>query len=64
MSENKKVIYYYYDEADNRRPIDMELNDGYDLITQQYLIDEALKHNPELVNNFYALVDGKEFKVN
>ncbi|QXV71960.1 hypothetical protein [Staphylococcus phage vB_SarS_BM31] len=60
---NKKVIYYYYDEAGNRRPIDIEINDGYDLMTQRHFIEGTLKHNPELENNFYALVDGKEFKI-
>ncbi|MDW5472011.1 hypothetical protein [Staphylococcus equorum] len=63
MNENKKIIYYYYDEAGNRRPIDIEINDGYDLMTQQYFIEETLKLNPELKSNFYALVDGKEFKI-
>ncbi|PTI22618.1 hypothetical protein [Staphylococcus warneri] len=62
-NENKKVIYYYYDEKSNRRPIDMEINNGYDLMTQQPFIDETIKHNPNLKNNLYALVDGKEFKL-
>ncbi|KKI55432.1 Phage protein [Staphylococcus equorum subsp. equorum] len=60
---NTKVIYYYYDESGNRRPLDIEINDGYDLMTQEYLIKETIKLNRELENNFYALVDGKEFKV-
>lgn len=61
---NTKVIYYYYDESGNRRPLDIEINDGYDLMTQEYFIEETLKDHPNLKNNFYALVDGTEFKIN
>ncbi|WP_323714458.1 hypothetical protein P3T97_04225 [Mammaliicoccus sciuri] len=63
MNESKKVIYYYYDEAGNRRPIDVQVDEGYDLMTQKHFIDGTLIVKPELKNNFYALVDGIEFKL-
>ncbi|WP_353462210.1 hypothetical protein PYH58_08275 [Mammaliicoccus sciuri] len=63
MQESKKVIYYYYDEEGNRRPLDVQINDGYDLMTQNYFIDGTLARRPELKSNFYALVDGVEFKL-
>ncbi|UXR75637.1 MULTISPECIES: hypothetical protein [unclassified Staphylococcus] len=60
---NKKVIYYYYDKAGNRRPIDIQINDGHGLMTQNHFIEHILKNNPNLDNNLYALVDGYEFKL-
>lgn len=63
MNNNKKVIYYYYDEESNRRPIDFQFNEGYELMSQSYLINEMLEENSTLKNNFYALVDGFEFKL-
>lgn len=63
MNESKKVIYYYYDEAGKRRPIDVRVDEGYDLMTQKHFIDGTLIVKPELKNNFYALVDGIEFKL-
>lgn len=63
MKESKKVIYYYYDEEGNRRPIDVQVDEGNDLMTQKHFIDETLIEKTELKNNFYALVDGIEFKL-
>lgn len=56
MNENKKVIYYYYDEAGNRRPIfeSNELIDSYDNLVNKF---------PHIENNLYAQIDGKEFKL-
>ncbi|WP_191962879.1 hypothetical protein [Staphylococcus cohnii] len=53
---NKKVIYYYYDEAGNRRPIfeSNELIDSYDNLVNKF---------PHIENNLYAQIDGKEFKL-
>ncbi|OHR53656.1 hypothetical protein [Staphylococcus sp. HMSC061G12] len=64
QGNNKKVIYYYYDEGGNRRPLDLQVNEGYDLMIQERVIEEILERHPYLTNNFYALVDGKEFKLN
>ena len=61
--EKKKVIYYYYDKSGNRRPIDMQIDEGYELMIQKHFIDGTLMEKPELKNNFYALVDGIEFKL-
>ncbi|PNZ40935.1 hypothetical protein [Mammaliicoccus vitulinus] len=63
MKEVKKVIHYYYDKAGNRRPLDVQINEGYDLMVESHFIDSFLKENPHLRNNFYALVDGIEFKL-
>lgn len=63
QEQNKKVIYYYYDEEGNRRPLDLQVNEGYDLMTQEIFIDNTLKNHPYLKSNFYALVDGTEFKI-
>lgn len=56
MKENKKVIYYYYDEVDNRRPIfeSSELIDSYDGLVKKF---------PHIKNNLYAQIDGNEFKL-
>ncbi|WP_195831114.1 hypothetical protein [Staphylococcus haemolyticus] len=54
--QNKKVIYYYYDQEDNRRPIfesETLLND-YKNLENKF---------PIIKNNFYAQIDGKEFKL-
>ncbi|UXS58515.1 hypothetical protein PYH72_07965 [Staphylococcus delphini] len=63
QKENKKVIYYYYDKAGNRRPIDIQINDGHELMIQNHFIKSVIKENPNLDNNLYALVDGYEFKL-
>ncbi|AZB66695.1 hypothetical protein [Staphylococcus pseudintermedius] len=63
QEQSKKVIYYYYDEAGNRRPLDFQVNDGYDLMIQEISINKVLKKYPYLKNNFYALIDGIEFKI-
>ncbi|HCT1771194.1 hypothetical protein RPO00_05500 [Staphylococcus aureus] len=63
QAQNKKVIYYYYDEADNRRPVNIQYNDGYDLMIDQRFIEMTLERHPHLKNNFYGLIDGKEFKL-
>ncbi|HCU0626059.1 TPA: hypothetical protein ACF5L5_000453 [Staphylococcus aureus] len=63
QAQNKKVIYYYYDEAGNRRPVNIQYNDGYDLMIDQRFIEMTLERHPHLKNNFYGLIDGKEFKL-
>lgn len=63
IKSNKKIVYYYYDEAGNRRPLDLIFNDGYELMIQKDFIDDSLKREPILKDNFYALVDGFEFKL-
>ncbi|CAC8121321.1 TPA: hypothetical protein SGQ28_002004 [Staphylococcus aureus] len=62
-AQNKKVIYYYYDEAGNRRPVNIQYNDGYDLMIDPRFIEMTLERHPHLKNNFYGLIDGKEFKL-
>ncbi|ORI05559.1 hypothetical protein CPU09_02565 [Mammaliicoccus sciuri] len=64
MPESKKIIYYYYDGEGNRRPIDVQVDEGNDLMNQKHFINGILIEKPELKNNFYALVDGIEFKLN
>ncbi|UXS45615.1 hypothetical protein [Staphylococcus delphini] len=56
-------MYYYYDKAGNRRPIDIQINDGHELMIQNHFIKSVIKENPNLDNNLYALVDGYEFKL-
>ncbi|HEI5357372.1 TPA: hypothetical protein SJE90_002323 [Staphylococcus aureus] len=63
QAQNKKVIYYYYDEAGNRRPVNIQYNDGYDLMIDPRFIEMTLERHPQLKNNFYGLIDGKEFKL-
>ncbi|HCY6823509.1 TPA: hypothetical protein ACGUSN_000911 [Staphylococcus aureus] len=63
QAQNKKVIYYYYDEAGNRRPVNIQYNDGYDLMIEPRFIEMTLERHPHLKNNFYGLIDGKEFKL-
>ncbi|HDE6292926.1 TPA: hypothetical protein ACU2EI_002603, partial [Staphylococcus aureus] len=63
QAQNKKVIYYYYDEAGNRRPVNIQYNDGYDLMIDPRFIEMTLERHPHLKNNFYGLIDGKEFKL-
>lgn len=63
QAQNKKVIYYYYDEAGNRRPVNIQYNDGYDLMIDPRFIEMTLERHPYLKNNFYGLIDGKEFKL-
>ncbi|UXR32351.1 hypothetical protein [Staphylococcus simulans] len=63
QKEKKKVIYYYYDEEGNRRPLDIQLNEGDELMVQTCHIDGVIKRRPNLDNNLYALVDGYEFKL-
>ncbi|HDP3208503.1 TPA: hypothetical protein P6L61_002661, partial [Staphylococcus aureus] len=60
QAQNKKVIYYYYDEAGNRRPVNIQYNDGYDLMIDPRFIEMTLERHPHLKNNFYGLIDGKE----
>lgn len=52
----KKVIYYYYDEEGNRRPI-TESN----LLIDNY--DNLIENFPQATRNLYALIEGKEFKL-
>ncbi|MBW7539618.1 hypothetical protein J5E65_08815 [Streptococcus pneumoniae] len=63
QAQNKKVIYYYYDEARNRRPVNIQYNDGYDLMIDPRFIEMTLERHPHLKNNFYGLIDEKEFKL-
>lgn len=63
QAQNKKVIYYYYDEAGNRRPVNIQYNDGYDLMIDPRFIEMTLERHPHLKNNFYGLIDGKESKL-
>lgn len=63
QAQNKKGIYYYYDEAGNRRPVNIQYNDGYDLMIDPRFIEMTLERHPHLKNNFYGLIDGKEFKL-
>lgn len=63
QAQNKKAIYYYYDEAGNRRPVNIQYNDGYDLMIDPRFIEMTLERHPHLKNNFYGLIDGKEFKL-
>ncbi|HCW7945455.1 TPA: hypothetical protein OYF27_002624 [Staphylococcus aureus] len=63
QAQNKKVIYYYYDEAGNRRPVNIQYNDGYDLMIDPRFIEMTLERHPHLKNNFYGLIDRKEFKL-
>ncbi|HCY8194325.1 TPA: hypothetical protein O1879_001536 [Staphylococcus aureus] len=63
QAQNKKVIYYYYDEAGNRRPVNIQYNDGYDLMIDPRFIEMTLERHPHLKNNFYGLIDEKEFKL-
>ncbi|MBO8883245.1 hypothetical protein INP35_11435 [Staphylococcus aureus] len=63
QAQNKKVIYYYYDEEGNRRPVNIQYNGGYDLMIDQRFIEMTLERHPHLKNNFYGLIDGKEFKL-
>ncbi|QHK94713.1 hypothetical protein E3S95_13980 [Staphylococcus aureus] len=63
QAQNKKVVYYYYDEAGNRRPVNIQYNDGYDLMIDPRFIEMTLERHPHLKNNFYGLIDGKEFKL-
>ncbi|HEE9173182.1 hypothetical protein [Staphylococcus aureus] len=62
-AQNKKVIYYYYDEEGYRRPVNIQYNDGYDLMIDPRFIEMTLERHPHLKNNFYGLIDGKEFKL-
>ena len=54
QAQNKKVIYYYYDEEGNRRPVNIQYNDGYDLMIDQRFIEMTLERHPHLKNNFYG----------
>ncbi len=63
QAQNKKVIYYYYDEEGNRRPVNIQYNDGYDLMIDPRFIEMTLERHPHLKNNFYGLIDGIEFKL-
>lgn len=55
-NQYKKVIYYYYDEAGNRRPIaeSNSLIDNYDDLIEKF---------PRATQNLYALAEGVEFKL-
>ncbi|MBM6048010.1 hypothetical protein H6L69_07985 [Staphylococcus epidermidis] len=56
QEQNKEVIYYYYDEKSNRRPIfqSNELINNFSNLIEIY---------PQIKNNLYVLIDGLEFKL-
>lgn len=63
IKSNKKIVYYYYDKESNRRPLDLIFGDGYELMIQKEFINDSLERDQKLKGNFYALVDGFEFKL-
>ncbi|MGZ0075882.1 hypothetical protein ACVXZY_12145 [Staphylococcus aureus] len=63
QAQNKKLSIYYYDEEGNRQPVNIQYNDGYDLMIDPRFIEMTLERHPHLKNNFYGLIDGKEFKL-
>ncbi|WP_165794348.1 hypothetical protein, partial [Staphylococcus aureus] len=54
QAQNKKVIYYYYDEEGNRRPLDIQINDGYELMVRSHFINNTIEEIPYVNNNLYA----------
>lgn len=52
QAQNKKVIYYYYDEEGNRRPVNIQYNDGYDLMIDPRFIEMTLERHPHLKITF------------
>ncbi|MDW8546341.1 MULTISPECIES: hypothetical protein [Staphylococcus] len=61
--EFKKVIYYYYDEESNRRPIDVDDYKSLEFQLNKQMFEKLKEYYPEIENNYYAQVDGKEFKI-
>lgn len=63
MNMNKKVIYYYYDEAGNRRPIDVDDLKSLEFQSNKQVFKKTKEYYPKIENNYYAQIDGKEFKL-
>lgn len=61
--KDKKVIYYYYDEAGNRRPMGSDDIESFSFKTMNEYLEKHVKYHPYTKNNFYAQIDGKEFKL-
>lgn len=64
MNESiKKVIYYYYDEAGNRRPMDVDDYKSLEFQLNKQMFTKLKEHHPQIENNYFVQVDGKEFKL-
>lgn len=63
-NEYKKIIYYYYDEKTNRRPIGVEEEKQLPFLIDNSWIAHINRSFPETTNNLYMQVDGVEFKLN
>ncbi|MGW7931850.1 hypothetical protein ACWEWU_09350 [Staphylococcus xylosus] len=61
--ENKKVIYYYYDKEGNRRPISIDDYKSLEFRLDKQIFEELKKYHPQIKDNYYMQVDGKEFKL-
>ncbi|HDE3359547.1 TPA: hypothetical protein SLB68_001892 [Staphylococcus aureus] len=61
-AQNKKVIYYYYDEAGNRRLLSIGNLDTYLLADIKSRFDLYKKKIPGL-DNLFVQIDGVEFKL-
>lgn len=61
--ENKKVFYYYYDKAGNRRLIEIEGIESLSMALSKNMINRQIQHMPILKNNYYVLIDKVEFKL-
>ncbi|HCY8319039.1 TPA: hypothetical protein O1956_001874 [Staphylococcus aureus] len=60
--QNKKVIYYYYDRASNRRLLSIGNLEPYLLADIKSRFDLYKKAIPDL-DNLYIQIDGTEFKL-
>lgn len=61
-AQNKKVIYYYYDKAGNRRLLSIGNLDTYLLADIKSRFDLYKKKIPDL-DNLFVQIDGVEFKL-
>ncbi|EZY65399.1 hypothetical protein [Staphylococcus aureus] len=59
----KKVIYYYYDEVGNRRPIGVSDEKQIEFLIDENWINHMNKTFPKSISNLYMQFDGKEFKL-
>ena len=62
QAQNKKVIYYYYDEAGNRRLLSIGNLNTYLLVDIKSRFRLYKKAIPDL-DNLYIQIDGIEFKL-
>lgn len=62
-NEYKKIIYYYYDKAGNRRPIDVDNYKSLEFQLNKQMFEKLKEYYPQIENNYYAQVDGIEFKL-